>query len=125
MTNTTYSNQDYLEAILLHEVNGSTKSVDVAKELNVSKPAVSLATKELIAKGLITKESYGDIYLTDRGREVATATLKKHNILKNFLLGIGVSQDTALDECCKIEHIISDETTLCLIKFAKEHGLEL
>ncbi len=125
MSNTTYSNEDYLEAILQNEKNGETKSIDVANALDVSKPAVHIATHDLIEKGMITKENYGNIILTKKGRAVAKEVLSKHNIMKNFLLNIGVSQENALSECCKIEHVISKETIECLVRFCKEHGIEL
>lgn len=125
LNNTTFSNEDYLEAILVNEKNGEAKSIDVAHTLGVTKPAVHIAINSLITKGLVTKESYGSIILTPQGRTVATDILKKHNILKSFLMGIGVSEDIANDECCKLEHIVSDTTLLCLIKHCKDKGITL
>ncbi|MFA6866343.1 MAG: metal-dependent transcriptional regulator [Clostridia bacterium] len=114
MTNITKSNEDYLETILLFENNNAAKSIDVANALGVSKAAVSIAMNDLIKKDLITKESYGDIILTPLGRGIATSILSKHKLIKKILIGIGVSEENAENECCKIEHILSDETINCL-----------
>ena len=80
----TQSNEDYLEAILLLENNGSTRSIDVANLLKVSKAAVSIAMKDLMDKELVEKAPYGDIFLTAKGRQIATETLTKHNLLRKF-----------------------------------------
>ena len=114
MKRITQSNEDYLEAILLLEKNGSTRSIDVANSLNVSKAAVSIAMNELIDKELVTKAKYGDIFLTEKGRKIATETLNKHALLRKFLVSIGVDGETAEEECCKIEHILSDKTLECI-----------
>ncbi len=122
MNKTTISNEDYLEAILELD-NGveGVKSVKVAELLSVSKAAVSIAMNDLIAKGLVEKESYGNIKLTDDGRNIAKSILKKHEFLKKFLLEIGVSETIASEECCKLEHILSDETLECLEKFCSKN----
>ncbi|MBR1747917.1 MAG: metal-dependent transcriptional regulator [Clostridia bacterium] len=117
----TRSNEDYLEAIMQNERDGSAKSVDVATTLHVSKAAVSIAMNDLAAKGLIEKESYGGIVLTERGREVASSTLSKHRLIRRFLIGIGVTEGTAEVECCKIEHILSEETVDRLSDFCKKN----
>ncbi|MFI3166913.1 MAG: metal-dependent transcriptional regulator [Bacillota bacterium] len=119
----TPSNEDYLEAILHLEKNGSTRSVDVAKELGVTKPAVSVAASDLIAKGLITKEAYSDIVLTEAGRQIANNINTKHLLIKKFLLVIGATEENAEIECCKVEHIFSDHTMSCIEKFCKENPL--
>lgn len=123
MVKTTISNEDYLEAILLLEKdNKSVKSVEVAKKLEVSKPAVSIAMNDLIQKGLVTKESYGNINLTDAGRNVANSVLERHKIVKKVLIGIGVSEENADIECCKIEHILSNETLDCLKRVCEKNN---
>lgn len=119
MKRITQSNEDYLEAILLLEKNGSTRSIDVANSLNVSKAAVSIAMNELINKELVTKAKYGDIFLTEKGRKIATETLNKHALLRKFLVSIGVDGETAEEECCKIEHILSDKTLECIKKLTE------
>ncbi len=108
MHDITKSIEDYLEAILnIENSKNIVKSIDVANELKVSKPAVSKATNILNNMGYITKSSYGDIKLTDLGRETAILIYERHLVLKEFLLKIGVCEETAEIDCCKIEHVIS------------------
>ncbi|MFI3229390.1 MAG: iron dependent repressor, metal binding and dimerization domain protein [Bacillota bacterium] len=115
----TKANEDYLESILvLGTIKDGTRSVDVAKSLGVSKAAVTIAVEELITKGLVIREAYRNIFLTDAGRTIATSISQKHKLIKDFLIKIGVSEETADIECCKIEHILSDETLACLQKVA-------
>ena len=103
--------EDYLEAILILEEEGKApKSVEVARLLGVSKPAVSKAMNDLAAKGYIEKESYSELRLTPEGREVANKVYHVHTTIRDFLMSIGVSEKTANVDCCLIEHVISDET---------------
>lgn len=111
MNNLTKSNEDYLEAILMLEQKYSkVLSVNIAKLLNVSKPGVNKAMNILKENGLIDKTSYSEITLTPKGREIAMRVYEKHKTIKTFLLKLGVSDTTAENDCCLIEHIISDET---------------
>jgi len=103
--------EDYLEAILIFEKNEKeVKSIEIAKFLGVSKPAVAKAMKELLSLGYIIKEKYADISLTSEGKKIAKNTYKKHKLIKKFLLSLGVSEDIAEHDCCLIEHVISKET---------------
>lgn len=114
----TDSNEDYLEAILILKIkNGKVRSIDVAKMLNVSKPGVNKAMNILKENGLIDKDYYGDITLTSKGEEIANRIYKKHNTVKKFLISIGVSEEISDIDCCKIEHVISDETFRAIKKF--------
>jgi len=122
MKDITKSNEDYLEAIFTLEKGEGVKSVDVAAALGVTKAAVSIAMNDLTAKGLVDKESYGTISLTETGKRVAESTLLKHALIKKVLVGIGVSPETAEEECCKIEHILSDETLECIKKACEKQG---
>ena len=116
------SSEDYLEAIYQIYIRGDKiKSVEIAKMLNVSKPGVNKAMKILMDLNLITKENYGEIHLTDLGIEQAKNIYFKHTTIKNFLLRIGVSPDVADDDCCKIEHVISNETLTKLIEYLKKN----
>jgi Mn-dependent DtxR family transcriptional regulator len=109
--NLTKSNEDYLEAILmLEKANDKIRSVDIAKLLKVSKPGVNKAMNVLKENDLIDKADYGDIILTDKGRELAKEVYKKHRLINAFLLELGVSKEVAEVDCCKIEHVLSDET---------------
>ena len=111
MDNFTRAQEDFVEALLMLEDQGlPLETTKVARLLNVSKPAVHQMGHELIDKGLITRKDYGDMTLTDAGRELARKVFNRHKILKQFLIELGVSEDVAEDDCCKIEHVISEET---------------
>jgi len=110
--------EDYLEAILiLEDKQNEIKSIEIANFLNVSKPAVAKAMKELLELGYITKVRYGEITLTSEGKKIAKNTYDKHKLIKRFLLSIGVSDENAEHDCCLIEHVISKETLSKLKEF--------
>ena len=119
MIKLTKSCEDYLETILmLEKEQGKTvKSVDIASNLNVSKPAVTKAMNELKELGLINKDLYGEISLTPLGRETAEKIYDKHITINTFLQKLGVSKEVADVDCCKLEHAISDETLQKLKEF--------
>lgn len=117
----TDSNEDYLEAILILKIkNGKVRSVDIAKHLNVSKPGVNKAMNILKESGLIEKDYYGDVYLTKKGEEIAQKIYKKHTTIKNFLLKLGVDEETSDIDCCKIEHVISEKTFKAIENYLKK-----
>ena len=112
----TDSNEDYLEAIYILKLkHGKVRSVDISKHLNVSKPGVNKAMNVLKESELIEKDYYGDVYLTKKGEEIARKIYEKHTTIKNFLIKLGVDEETSDIDCCKIEHVIS-ETTFNAIK---------
>lgn len=122
------SGEDYLEAILmLSEKNhGDVRSIDISRELEVTKPSVSNAMKILRNGGFILTDKDGYITLTDEGMEIATKIYEKHKVLSLWLEDMGVSKETAVEDACKIEHVISDESFQCLKKHLKKyHDLEL
>lgn len=122
MINLTKSIEDYLEAILIVEKRDKkVKSVKIAELLGVSKPGVNKAMNVLKDNNLIDKADYGDITLTDKGREIANRIYEKHLLIKEFLIILGVSEETAEQDCCKIEHILSDETLTQIKKFVKNN----
>lgn len=102
--------EDYLEAIvILGGVN--VRSVDLANHLGVSKASVNHALNTLILNRMVIKAPYGDISLTDLGKETSENVLKKHLLIKRFLIEVlGVDEQIANDEACGIEHNISDDT---------------
>ena len=109
------SGENYLETILILEKrNGIARSVDIANELNFSRASVSRAMSLLKSSGYIKIGSINQILLTDVGREIAEQVYEKHCILKNFLVLIGVNEDIASEDACKMEHIISEQTFNCL-----------
>lgn len=105
------SSEDYLEAMLMLKLkNGFIRSVDIAELLGVTKPSVSYATKRLRENGYITMESDGEINLTETGMEIAGRMYERHTILSKVLMQLGVSEATAKQDACKIEHDLSVET---------------
>ena len=105
------SAENYLETIyILKNRFGYVRSVDIARELNFSKPSASRAIAHLKEEGLVTFDPNGMILLTDEGSEIAESVFARHTFLKNFLISIGVEEQTANDEACKIEHNISLDT---------------
>ncbi|MEA5083442.1 MAG: metal-dependent transcriptional regulator [Lachnospiraceae bacterium] len=104
------SGENYLETILvLEKRNGIARSVDVANELNFSKPSVSRAVSVLKSAGLVEIGSINQLLLTDSGREIAERVYDRHCTLKEYLISIGVSEATAAEDACRMEHVISSE----------------
>ena len=103
--------EDYLERILmLSQKNGSVRSIDIARAMGFSKPSVSVAMKKLRESGFILVDKEGLISLTEEGRIIAERTYERHKVIKSILISIGVSENVAEDDACKIEHELSDET---------------
>ena len=104
------SAEDYLERILmLTKKNGKVKSIDIAEDMHYSKASVSIAMKKLKEKNYITIEN-GFILLTDEGYQVANEMFERHNIISSLLVELGVDKKFALEDACKIEHVISPES---------------
>ena len=116
------SGENYLETILvLSKKNGCVRSVDVARELNFSKPSVSRAMALLRESGHIKVDENGNIVLTELGMKKASSVLERHQILTEFLQETtGVSKEIAETDACKMEHIISEEVFLGIKEFTKE-----
>ena len=105
------SGENYLETILvLKNKYGYVRSIDIARELGYSKPSVSRAVNVLKNDGYITFDPNGMILLTQKGTEVAEKIYHKHNVISSYLMSIGVSEETAKNDACKIEHVISEES---------------
>lgn len=114
------SAEDYLETILiLSKKLPVVRSVDIATELDFKKSSVSVAMKNLREKGHITVTDAGFIYLTDSGMEIAEMIYERHDVLTHYLMSLGVPEDIAEQDACKIEHIISKESFEALKKVAK------
>ena len=115
------SGEMYLETILILKNRfGYVRSIDIANEMKVSKPSVSRAVALLKGSGYITFDPNGMILLTDSGSDVAEKIYERHKLLSKFLISIGVKDETASHDACKIEHVISDETFACLKKTMHE-----
>ena len=105
------SAEDYLERILmLAEAKGAVRSVDIAAELGVTKPSVSFAMKQLRENGYIRMDKDNLITLTDAGMEIAQRIYTRHKVLTQYLLELGVDEETARQDACRIEHDISPAT---------------
>lgn len=105
------SAENYLEAILMiHNRQGNVRSIDIANELSFSKPSVSVAMKNLRTNGYIEMDKNGFITLLDKGREIAEKIYERHTLISNWLMHMGVSPETAAEDACRIEHVISAET---------------
>ncbi len=105
------SGENYLETILmLQRKKGSVRSVDIANELGYSKPSVSVAMKNLRENGYIEVMSDGRIVLLPPGEEIAVSLYERHRVLTEFFVRLGVSERTAEEDACKIEHILSEES---------------
>ena len=114
------SAENYLEAILMiKNQKGSVRSIDIAHELNFSKPSVSVAMKALKDDGYITIDE-GSISLTEKGLLVAESVYERHEVIASLLISLGVSNEVAYEDSCKIEHVISEETFLKLKEYTSK-----
>lgn len=103
--------EDYLETILvLSKRLPVIRSIDIANELEYSKPSVSVAMKNLRGKGYITVSSEGYIVLTEEGKKLASDTYERHTLISQWLVDLGVSPETASADACRIEHDLSQES---------------
>ena len=105
------SAENYLEAILIiKNEKGSVRSIDIANHLNFSKPSVSVAMKNLRENGYIHMDADGYITLTEKGREIAEMIYERHTLISSWLVTLGVEKKTAIEDACRIEHVISAES---------------
>jgi len=119
------SSEDYLEMMLmLREKKGYIKSVDIAKQLGVTKPSVSYAVKKLRENGYISMEKNGEIHLSPSGEEIALKTYEKHKMLVTFLKTLGISEETAKIDACKIEHDLSDESVRAINSYLLKNNIK-
>ncbi len=117
------SGEDYLKTILILEgQNDSVRSVDVAEYLHFSKPSVSNAIKLLQEGGYLTMDRSKLLRLTPLGRSVAESVVRRHSVLLEALLAIGVTPETAERDACEIEHALSEESFLCVTDFLSRRG---
>ena len=119
----------YLEAMLmLKEQKGYIRSIDVASLLGVTKPSVTYTTKRLKERGLITMNEGSFISFTDTGMAIAKQTLHRHKMLTQFFINLGVDEETAKNDACRVEHDLSEQTfdALCrhVEKYSSSKGLQ-
>lgn len=118
--------ENYLETIyMLRKRNGSCRSIDVASELGYSKPTISIMMKNLRESGYIRIDDGGELVLTDSGMEVALRMYERHEIIAKGLMMLGVNEETAYRDSCKIEHDISDETFRAIKKHIAQYSEDI
>ena len=116
------SGEMYLEAILvLSQKNGFVRSIDVSEYLGYSKPSVSRAVGILKKGDYIRMEKDGSLTLTESGRTIAEKIFERHTVLSQLLIKLGVSEETATADACKLEHAISDESYDAIKRHIAEH----
>lgn len=116
------SKEDYLETILiLLNRNGAVRSVDIAAEMGFSKPSVSVAMKNLREDNCIKVDQNGYITLTKKGREIAEGVYERHLLFTSWLTSLGVPEDIASEDACRIEHDLSVESFAAIKKYISEH----
>lgn len=105
------SAEDYLECILmLQKKNGMVRSIDIVREMDYSKPSVSIAMKRLRENGYIEMDPDGFISLLPQGEAIASKIYARHQLLTEYLIQLGVSPNVAAEDACKIEHDLSSES---------------
>lgn len=108
----------YLETIyVLSQRSTNVRSIDIAEHMSYSKPSISRAVGLLKQGGYVVVDSDGFITLTDTGLAVAKKIFERHTVVSQLLIRLGVSEETAVEDACKIEHVISDETFLAVKKY--------
>lgn len=123
MMNLQESGEMYLETILvLSQTHKVVRSIDVAEYMQFSKPSVSRAVSKLKADGFINMDENGYLTLTDKGAEVANTMYERHTLLSGFLMKLGVSEENAVADACKMEHDISVETFEAIKAHVKKYG---
>ena len=115
------SGEDYLERILiLQERMGKVRSIDIANDMGFSKPSISIAMKKLREGGFINIDDNGYITLTQSGEEIATRIYERHQVLTQLFMSLGVDEEIAKKDACKIEHDLSEETFKAIKKTLKK-----
>ena len=105
------SPEDYLETIYMLSLHSSeVRSIDVARHLGYSKPSVSVAMKRLRENGYVNMDDNSFLTLTESGLAIARSIYERHQVISGYLISIGVSEETALKDACRIEHVLSEET---------------
>ena len=118
------SGEMYLEAIwVLSQKNGFVRSIDVSEYLGYSKPSVSRAMGILRREEYIVVDPDGGLSLTDSGRQIAEKIYERHTLLTSLLVKLGVPEDLAAEDACKLEHAISDVSFQAIKDFAAKHNM--
>jgi len=116
------SAENYLETILmLGQKKGNVRSIDIVNELEFSKPSVSVAMKNLRENGYILVDADGYITLTATGRRIAETMYERHTLLSEWLVFLGVDQKVAMEDACRMEHVISAESFEMIKRHVEEY----
>lgn len=111
------SAENYLETILILSDSGnSVRSIDIANELDYSRPSVSVAMKNLRENGYIAVDTNGYISLTESGREIAESIYERHVLISDWLIFLGVDKKTAVNDACRMEHVMSEQSFMVIKK---------
>lgn len=117
------SAENYLERILMLSIKqGSVRSIDIANEMNFTKASVSVAMKRLREDKYIIVEQDGTIILTQKGKDIAEKIYERHQIIAKILISLGVNEETAYSDSCKIEHDLSQESFEKIKEYYKNHN---
>ena len=117
------SGEMYLETILvLSRERDAVRAIDVGQKMGYSKPSVSRAMAKLRADGYLLVDGNGYLRLTDKGSAIAEKIYERHHVLSELLTRIGVSPETAAEDACRIEHVISDESFTAIKEHVKQHS---
>ena len=117
------SAENYMEAILvLTQKNGQVRSIDVAHYTGFSKPSISRAVGLLRDNGYVSIDQNGLLGLTESGMQIATSIYERHTVLSDLFERLGVPDDVAAEDACRIEHVISDESFAAIKRFIREEG---
>lgn len=115
------SRENYLETIfIIKKRNGYVRSIDVANELSYTKASVSVAVKSLREDGYINVDEDGGLTLTQKGNEIAEKMFERHQVIAKALMALGVDEETAFEDSCKIEHHISDKSFEMIKKYLEK-----
>ena len=116
------SGEMYLETILvLGKKKNTVRAIDIVEEMQVSKPSVSKALGRLKKEECVIVDADGHIAFTEKGRKIAEKIYERHSVLSQILIRLGVDEETAVEDACKIEHDISDKTFEIIKKHIKEN----
>lgn len=117
------SAENYLETILvLTKRKGTVRSIDIANELEFTKPSVSVAMKNLRENGYVQVDGDGMITLTDKGRAIAETIYERHTFLSDWLTALGIDPAIAAEDACRIEHVISPESFDAIKRHVQTHS---
>lgn len=117
------SAENYLETILvLTKRKGTVRSIDIANELEFTKPSVSVAMKNLRENGYVQVDGDGMITLTDKGRAIAETIYERHTFLSDWLTALGIDPLIAAEDACRIEHVLSPESFAAIKRYVQTHA---